>query len=114
MLFFFNPITGGKINGGIVKLGYKPLTSMLLTGPGSPSPLIIMDSEQRIHVYPQSARDLVIQYKSAIYLYVLHPGHSLKGYRILNNVRCLQTHTVFREKLKIYPRLFGGFWEHLR
>ncbi|XP_034941142.1 ER membrane protein complex subunit 1 isoform X2 [Chelonus insularis] len=68
MIYTFNPITGQPLLDGLVKLGYKLKQSMLLqtTTDDFLRPVLLLDSKDKIHVYPENATTVVVTDSSSI------------------------------------------------
>ncbi|XP_043271773.1 ER membrane protein complex subunit 1 isoform X2 [Venturia canescens] len=70
IIYTFNPITGQPL-GGIEKLGYNIKQSMLLHAANEDflRPIIILDSRDKIHVYPESATAVAAAVGKSTYLF---------------------------------------------
>lgn len=60
MLYQFNPIDGSPVNGGIVELNY-PIRQVSVLQPGADflRGILLLDSSNNVHVFPESATETV-------------------------------------------------------
>ena len=70
VVFTFNPITGQPI-GGLERLGYKIKQSILLHSATEEflRPILILDSRDKVHVYPESAIAVAAAAGKSTYLF---------------------------------------------
>lgn len=77
----FNPITGAAVDMGIANLGYRIKQTLLLNqmNPEFIKGVIIMDENDKIHVYPPSCSEQI----NNIFMFVAEPQTAVvQGYSI--------------------------------
>lgn len=81
-MYTFNPITG---LGFKKNLGFHVLQAMLLhvLDDESLRPILLLDSEEKVHIEPQTAISLADSFAASTYLYVANAGTGImNGYTL--------------------------------